>query len=461
VGSGGLSAKQYRFQVVLGVGLLLAGALLVQLPAPVENLPLGGYLGIFAVLMGATALTPSIIRQTRGLLGPPATALFGISGRLAADNFARAPGRSAVPVAALSIGIAMTIALGGFIGSFKVASQKWLRESVPSDLFATSSYKFGGVRNVPMPEEVGVGIARMPGVSAVDLIRLYPHDVLGLRVYVLSLDPKIYWERAHPTFLEGNLKDVVKAADDGQSVVISENLSRRRHLHRGDMVEIATPTGVHRYPVQAVIIDYTSDQGLLAMSRRMFIRDFKDHLVDTFEIYVDDPAQRLPLRKQITEAYGQKYNLFVLTNDELRAESTNLIDQTFQVTYAMEVVAVLLALLGVVNTLLAAVIDRTREIGLLRAVGATGSQVLASISAEAGCMGLVGAVIGIATGTALAEVLLYCIVKQGSGWDIPLVFPLATALQMGLASIAAAMLAGLYPARRAAALDVVEALAYE
>lgn len=461
VATGHLSERQYTTQVAIGI-LLLAGAVAcLRLPPPTENLPLGGYLAVFCILMGATALTPSLIRRAHRVLAPPAQALAGVPGRLAADNFTRAPGRSAVPVAALSIGIAMTIAIGGFIGSFKASSQRWLRQNVPSDLFVTSSYKIGGVRNVPMPQGVGDEIAKLPGVTAVDKIRLQAHDYSGLRIFVLSLDPKVYFVRAHPVFLEGTQQEVAATAEDGESVTLSENLSRRRHLHKGDTMEVPTPTGMHRYKVRAVILDYTSDQGLIFMSRAMYLRDFKDSSVDTFEVYVDKPEDREPVRKAITERFGQKFNLYVLTNDELRQESTKLIDQTFQVTYAMEIVAVLLALLGVVNTLLAAVIDRTREIGLLRAVGATRAQVVKTIAAEAACMGLLGSVVGTLSGAALAEVLLQAIGLQGTGWDIPLTFPWATAVQMALAAIVCGMGAGLYPARRAASLDVVEALAYE
>ena len=455
------SANQDRFQIMLGLALLVLACGLVYLPPPTENFPLGGYLAIFAVLMGMTSLTPPLIRRSRALLVPVAQSLAGVPGRLAADNFSRAPGRSAVPVAALSIGIAMTIAVGGFIGSFKVATQRWLRANVPSDLFVTSSYKVAGVRNVPMPESIAKDIDTIPGVSATDRVRLLQHDFSGLRIFVLSLDPRIYWKRAHPLFLEGDAEEAERTALDGQSIVISENLSRRRHLHKGDSLDLQTPSGMRHYLIRGVIYDYTSDQGLLAMSRDMYLRDFKDPFVDTFEVYVDHPEDRERVRKAITEKWGQKYELYVLTNDELRAESTELIDQTFEVTYAMEAVAVLLALLGVVNTLLAAVIDRTRELGLLRAVGASRGQVVRTIAAEAGCMGLIGAVVGTLDGTALAKVLLFAVGLQGTGWDIPLTFPWITAISMGLAAVGCAIAAGLYPARRAAKLDVVEALAWE
>ena len=455
------SPSQVRVQVAVGLGMLALAAGLLQLPPPTENFPLGGYLAIFAVLMGATALTPPLIRWARPLLVVPAELLAGVPGRLAADNFSRAPGRSAMPVAALSIGIAMSIALGGFIGSFKAATQRWLRANVPSDLFVTSSYKLGGVRNVPMPQGLADQMARIPGVAAVDKVRLLQHDFMGLRIFVLSLDPRVYWKRAHPLFLEGDEDQAVATALDGKSVILSENLARRRHLHKGDTIQMKTPTGVHAYVVRGVIYDYTSDQGLVAMSRDMYVRDFGDTQVDTFEIYLKKPSDRDAVREAITARWGQKYDLYVLTNDELRAESTSIIDQTFQVTYAMEIVAVLLALLGVVNTLLAAVIDRTREIGLLRAVGATRAQVVKTVAVEAGCMGLLGAVVGTASGTVLAKILLVAVGLQGTGWAIPLQFPWSTAVQMALAAIACAVGAGLYPARRAASLDVVDALSYE
>jgi putative ABC transport system permease protein len=457
----GAHLGSYAPQLLLGVGLLLSTLVLARLPPPIENFPLGGYLAIFTALMGATALAPFIISKSQLLLGRPAQGVLGIAGRLATDNFARAPGRSAVPVAALSIGICMSVSLGGFIGSFKESAERWLRQGVPSDLFVTSSYKLAGVRNVPMDADLGKDIAKIPGVSAVDRIRMLPHDFSGLRIFVLSLDPTIYYRRARPIFLEGTQEEAEAMAQQQDQVMVSENLSHRRNIHKGDFIDVDTPTGVHHYHVSGVLVDYTSDQGLMAMSRDQYMRDFKDTKVDTFEVYIDDKSLREGIRKIITDNWGKQYDLYVLTNDELRAESMKLIDQTFEVTYAMEFVAVVLALLGVVNTLLAAVIDRTREIGLLRAVGATRGQVIRTIASEAGCIGIVGAVIGIATGNLVAEVLIRSVGAQGTGWEIPLIFPWAVCLQMAFAAIACAIGAGLYPARRAAQLDVVEALAYE
>jgi putative ABC transport system permease protein len=151
----------------------------------------------------------------------------------------------------------------------------------------------------------------------------------------------------------------------------------------------------------------------------------------------------------------------VLSNSELRQEVTSLLDNAFSVTYAMEAVAVLLALLGIINTLLAAVLDRTREIGLLRAVGAARGHVLRLFVGEAAFIGLSGGLIGVLAGTLLGFLLTEVVGEQGTGWNFPYLFPTAAAVQMALTATVCATVAGLYPARRAASLDVVEALAYE
>jgi putative ABC transport system permease protein len=176
---------------------------------------------------------------------------------------------------------------------------------------------------------------------------------------------------------------------------------------------------------------------------------------------VDDPSKIETVRQRITERFGRVFDLYVLSNVELRDEAMNLVGSAFKVTWAMEVVAVLLALLGIINTLLAAVLDRTREIGLLRAIGADRGHVLRLFAAEASFIGLTGGLMGVAVGALVGYVLTKIVGVQATGWNFPYLFPVATAGQMLLVAIVASTLAGLYPARRAARLDVVEALAYE
>jgi putative ABC transport system permease protein len=457
-GAGPVSLKS--LPTLVGLGLFALVVPLMHLPPPVENLPLGGYLAIFAVMMGTSLLTPFLLRQARALFSAPAQALFGIAGRLAADNFSRAPGRSAVPVAALAIGVSMTVEMGGYISSFSRAADHWIDQSVPADVFVTSSYQFAGTRNTPMGPALGLELDKLEGVRAVDRVRLLHVDYSNLNIFLLSLDPDIYFERARVTFLQGDPETAVQKVKDGE-VIISENLSKRRGLNAGDRIELKTPTGMKSYPIAAVSLDYTSDQGLVAMSRDRFIADFNDQQVDTYELYLHPGTDIETIRRTVLERWGKAYDLFALSNAEVRTQSKKLIDDAFSITYAIEFAAILLALLGVINTLLAAVLDRTRELGLLRAVGATREQVVKSIAAEAAMMGIAGGTLGILSGILLESIVITSVGEQATGWTFPMRVPYGLALQMSIAATVAAVVAGLYPAVRAARLDVVEALSYE
>jgi putative ABC transport system permease protein len=448
-----------RWLVGLGLACLALVYPATLLPPPVENLPVGGYLAIFLVIMGSTLLAPVMLKGLWHVYQRPGEWLLGVSGRLAADNFVRAPARTAVPVSALAIGVAMAVCIAGFIGSFQRSSQKWINQAVPADLFVTSSARMAGVQNQPMRPELASHLEKLPGVGQVDRVRILAHEVLGLRVYIVSLIPEIYEQRAKPLFLEGRM--LTPEEWSAGRIVISENLSRRRNLHLGDTLEVSTPTGVRAYTVGAVAVDYTSDQGTVVMSREVYMKHFLDEQVDVFELYLSDLGRMDEVRRAITEAHGRQYDLYVLTNSELRQEALTLIEDAFSVTYAMEAVAVLLALLGVINTLLAAVLDRTREIGLLRAVGAARGHVLRLFVGEAAFIGLSGGLIGVLAGAVMGFIVTITVGEQSTGWSFAYVFPTGVALQMSAAATVCAAVAGVYPARRAATLDVVEALAYE
>ena len=459
VAAGADMANLKSWPTMLAVVLAAAIYPATLIPPPAENFPLGGYLAMFLIMMVTTLVSPLVLRALQKVYQWPSQLALGIPGRLAADNFARAPVRTAVPVSALAIGVGMTICIAGFVGSFQKSSEKWIDQSIPADLFVTSSAKVGGVQNTPMNAELRDPIEAMVGVNKVDMVRIYPTDVLGLRIYIVSLDPEIYHLRGKPEIIDGHLPTPAERALG--YVTVSENLARRRDLKRESAFTMETPTGPHTYKVAAVITDYSSDQGTVFMDRRYFTRDFNDHLVDTFQVYMKDPTKIEDVRREINERFGTKHDLYVLSNVELRKEAYDLVSNAFAVTYAMEGVAVLLALLGVINTLLAAVLDRTREIGLLRAIGAARSHVVKLFIGEAALIGLTGGAIGTVLGYALGFTLTKVVGVQSTGWNFPFIFPTQLALQMLAASTVCAILAGIYPARRAARLDVVEALAYE
>jgi putative ABC transport system permease protein len=457
LGAGRLRALSWP--TFFGIALLFGAWPLSWLPAPVENLPLGGYLSIFSVLMGTTLLSPVLLRSLNLPLQKVGQTLFGISGRMAADNFSRAPLRTAVPVSALSIGVTMAITIAGFVGSFQKSSEAWLRQAVPADLFVTSAGKLAGTQTQLMQASWLKDFEAIKGIAQVDAVRIFAHDVLGLRIFIIALTTSIYETHGKPIVLKGAMPDA--EARKNLSVVVSENFARKRNLSVGSHFELKTPSGLRQLKVAAVIIDYTSDQGTIVMDRPIFDALFHDDKADTFHVYVKNISELEQVRRAITARFGPKTDLYVMSNLELREEAHKIINDTFSVTYAMEFIAVALALLGVINTLLAAVLDRTREIGLLRGLGAARSHIVKMFAAEALFMGFVGGLLGLVVGGLIGWILTAVVGVQATGWDFPFYYPWATALGMFGASALSSLLAGLYPAQRAARLNMVEALAWE
>jgi putative ABC transport system permease protein len=459
---GGAAPTRLRLQLaVAGVATLLASAAVARLPA-IGGLPTGGYAAALLVLLGAALLVPAALRVLEAPMRLVGGLLFGTPGRLAADNLARAPLRTSVTVAALMTSVAMTVNVACFVESFRESIEGWITTAVPADLFVNSSDSFIGVRNTPMAPGLGDALARIRGVDAVDRVRMTRVSYREQTAFLLSLDKTVYWRRGHPIFLEGrdSPPGTLRAREE---VGLSENFARRWGLHAGDTLALRTPKGMRRYRVGAVIVDYTSDTGSIVMDRAAYMRDFGDDLVDSFDVYLTRQGRRRigAIRREILRRFGRQYDLRVKTNRELRDQILAFVNQMFQIMSAMEVLALLIAMLGVANALIASVLDRTREIGILRAIGASRGQVLRSVLAEAALMGLYASLLGGPTGALLGWLSVRVINTAVSGWSVPFVFAWVATLQTALIVTVAALVAGLWPARHATRVQPIVALRAE
>ena len=207
--------------------------------------------------------------------------------------------------------------------------------------------------------------------------------------------------------------------------------------------------------------DYSSDQGAVFMDRALYLKHWDDDKVDTFEPYMKPGVDPKVVREQVLAKWGKQYRLFALTNAEFRDEIGQMIDRLFSITRALELVTIFISLLSVVNTLLTAILDRMREIGVLRAVGMKRNQLVRVILTESLMLALIGAAIGIVVGTVNGLIILKVVNAQDTGWDVPLNFPVHLALLYASALVVVGVLAAIYPARVAARVPVVDALNYE
>jgi putative ABC transport system permease protein len=244
-------------------------------------------------------------------------------------------------------------------------------------------------------------------------------------------------------------------------VMISENLSKSSRLHPGDTLTLSTPSGPKPFTVYSVVIDYSSDQGWMMIDRKWFHEYWQDELSDAIELYFAEGVDEANVINVVRGRLGGMHDLYVSSYDRMREEMRGATLSVFAYAKAPELISLIVAIMGVIGTMLAAVIDRIREIGMLRAIGATRAQVTMSLMWEAAFLGFSASFAGIAFGVPLGLVLIKVVGVATSGWLLPYTFPFETALRVSALVVLAAMLAGFLPGKRAAKLDVKEALAFE
>jgi putative ABC transport system permease protein len=251
------------------------------------------------------------------------------------------------------------------------------------------------------------------------------------------------------------------AAAEGRGLLVSESLAELHHLRQGEMLELPTPAGVIRLLIDGIIVDYSDQLGTILIDLSVFERHWKDDTVNFYRLYVTPGANAGDVRRQILERFASSRQVFVLDNGELRAYILRITDQWFQLTYVQVAVAVLVAILGIANTLIVSITDRRRELGVLRAVGGLPRQIRGTIWIEALATGALGLVLGLALGAINLFYVLEIVRQDVAGMRLDYLFPSGVAIIVVPVILCAALVAALWPAESAVRGSLVEALEYE
>ena len=244
-------------------------------------------------------------------------------------------------------------------------------------------------------------------------------------------------------------------------VVVSESFALKYEKDVGDEITLTTLHGPYRFPITGVYRDYSSDRGVVVMDRALYITLFGDDAMNTVVIYLKPGVSREVARRQLEAAFGPKYHAFVVTNTEIRGEVMKIFDQTFLITYALLAVAIVVAVLGVINTLAALILERSRDLALLRILGMSIAQVRRMLVLESSVLGLTSTAAGLAMGYVLSWILIYVINKQSFGWTIAFHTPVKLIAASLAVTFVASLLAGLVPSRLARRIDLASAMKSE
>jgi putative ABC transport system permease protein len=436
--------------------LVLAG--LCSLMGPVGDLPLFGYFATVCLLGALSCIAPMCIKLLgwRHLFRESKTMVVGGSLRLiAADQSARHPGRNAVTVSALMVGLSIMIGVVVMVRSFRDTVEFWVDETVMADLIvAPQSWlqgKQSGQASRALPGSWRPTLSSIDGIAAVDTYRDVYVDVAGQPVALVSRDLRLHAQRSRYLMVHGDSSAALRRAAETGGALLSEVLANRLRVREGDKVSITTPAGPVAVSVEGIFYDYATDGGKMVMDRTWYQQQWQDDRVTLFPIYLATGADVEQVRQSIVTHVagldGMTLPPLVIRNHELRKEILDIFDRSFVLTYVLEAIAVLVAVLGIVNTLVTAVLERRREFAALRAIGASRRQVERLVLWEAAYLGLIGAALGVVGGLLLALLLIHVINKQSFGWTIQMTVPGGVILQAVGLALTSALVAGYWPAR--------------
>ena len=418
------------------------------------------YAGYLLAVLAAVLLAPAMSLGLARALRPVLARIRPVEGTLAADSLIQGPRRTSGTVAALMLSLALVISLGGLARSSYNSISEWMRIALNPDLFVSTA-ESATARSFVFPASLGEGLRSIEGVGEVQPVRSVRVLVRSTPIMLVATDIAALARRAKLPAVEGNLEEMYRLAAEGKGALASENFARLRGVRLGEMLEIPAPEGTLKLPVLGIVRDFSDQQGSLLIQHNIFTRYWRDDSVNLFRIYVKPGANDAEVRQRILDAFGKRQRLFVLTNRDLRNYVIRVTDQWFGLTYVQIAVAVLVAVLGIVNALTVSITDRRREIGVLRAVGGLRSQVRHTVWMEALGVGVIGLVLGLVLGAIQLYYSVEIARRDLIGIDIGYAYPLQTALFLAPVILLAALLAALGPAESAVRGSLVEALEYE
>ncbi|HKD17091.1 MAG TPA: FtsX-like permease family protein [Thermoanaerobaculia bacterium] len=443
--------------------LCLAAALVASRADPVDGFPLFGFLAVALVVAALAFASPLGVRA--GAAGPGAlfARMFGAEGGLAAGFFRGGLVRNGIAVAALAMALGMTLAMIVTVASIRSTVKIWVESTLRSDLWVKADT--GGRSGVvgDLPPDVVPFLRGFEGVAAVDPFRARDAvDRDGRPFTIGSGDFRVVARIGGlPLVGGGDPRPVALTARERSEVLVSEPYARRFGARAGEAISIPTPDGPRSFRVAGVYRDYSNDRGTVVLDRELYRSLFRDDRVTSVAVLAAPGIDAGDLRRRILATASGRFAISISTNRELRREALRIFDRTFAVTRALEVIAIGVAVLGIANALVASAVERRRTFGLLRAVGASGTQIRRATLLEAALTGLVGTLAALLAGAAFAALLLGVINPQSFGWTVSLDVPIARLASACGLVLLASIAAGVVPGRIAAVVNPAAALQEE
>lgn len=448
---------------ISGIGVLSAcvgGAMLTIEQSLIANL-----LGVFAIVVGLAFLTVLATIILTRLINPITGYMGGVVGRMAPRSILRNLSRTSIAITALMMAVSVIVGVTTMVGSFRISVREWLENTLRADVFISQPNNSGSLAGIPVSREVISEIEAVDGVARVSYVRtVYVQAPDDPRPVLLNaiMDDISEGRRNIIYGVDLPQQEIVRQLVHGDGLLMTEVFANSRNIkwHDGLTYTLVTEEGLYAFPVLGIYQDFSSPQGTVVIGLDTYERLWHDNQISNLAAYIESDADIARVVAGIKVAVAER-RLIVQSNRELRESALEVFDRTFAITSALNLLATLVAFIGILSALMSLQIERKREIGIMRSNGLTRWQLLRMTLWETGIMGFIAGVVAMPVGLILAIVLIYIINLRSFGWSLALNLRWEFFGQAFAVALVAALLAGLYPAWRVGRIQPVEAIRSE
>jgi putative ABC transport system permease protein len=453
-----LAPRRRRRELAAGGALALAAALLAGLPA-LGDLPVAALAASLCLLLALLALAPPLLDALAGALAVAPRFGVGSPVKVAAAALRAGLRRAAWAAGAVGVAVALAVSVGTMVHSFRATVERWAAQAMRSDLWIRPLASATGVQVGRLDPEVVAIAESVFGRDTVDPFHATTVEVAGMPVTFAGGAMDVIATRGGVPFRDGRDSRAVFAATRArQACVVNEPFARRAGVREGDVVRIRLPRGEVERRVEGVFYDYSHHLGMVVVDRADYLSLLPDEGPQEIAVFLPPGSDAAAARDRLTAALGGRFLVETFLNAELRAEVMAIFDRTFAITRALQTVAAAVAVLAVLSTLYTLVDERRRDLAVLRALGGSRVQVTGVVLTQAGLLGAVGSLAGLAVGLAVGAVLVTVVNVQSFAWTLELLPPWGSLAATFALVVAMCVLAGLAPAAAAARASVREAL---
>lgn len=419
-------------------------------------------LGCLMFMIGLVLVAPALVRPIASIFSGLIGLIFARqgTGTLAQNNLSRQPSRAAITASTTMIGLAIIVGLGGMIWSISGGFLGMLQRSLGSDyLIMPPSVALWG-SNVGAKQTLGDKLRAIPGVKVVSSMRFEAASVKDKSVALLGIDPEAYKQVASLTFQAGDAKTAYTELAEGRSLIANGVFAAQAELKVGDIIQLSTPTGWKEYRIIAIAGDYLNAKVLTAyISQTNILTDFHNNEDIFFQLNLEPDAKTAQVETRIKKALKDYPQFKLISGKSYFDENKQVFNSIFVFYFVLLGILAAPSLIALLNTLAIGVIERTREIGMLRAIGATQKQVRRMVVAESLLLAMIGTAFGLLAGLYLGYIMVLGL--SAGGYPVSYTFPYAGLLGAIATGLIFGVLAAILPARQAARLEIVHALRYE